>query len=713
MVTDIGQLIPMGDFVKRKQGQKKRKHERELFNIVTAFDIETTTLHFPATDDTKHNDHSFMYIWQWQFGHDFTVVGRTWDEFTRITELIQEFAILNQQLYGLDDSPMLVTYVHNLAFEFQFLCGVYHFEDEEVFFRKPRKPLYCRMHNAIEFRCSYLHSNMSLDQFAKKMGAQTHKQSGSEFDYNKIRYPWTELTEKELLYCIDDVICLVQALENEMRKDGDTLRTLPLTSTGYVRRDCKKSIAPIRKTVIEPILPDEKQYRLLRKAFRGGNTHGNRFFAGKILKNVYSVDMTSCYPAQQLTKKFPMGRFVWMPTPVDFNKVLQFSMAGFAVVGQYQFRGLRLRNPREPIPYLPLAKCKATGFEVDNGRLLSADLCVTALTEIDLKIVLRQYLFDTIDVYSAMVASKDYLPAYYRNVVQQYYNSKTELKGVQSAVIDGLLLQGDDVEYYYMKQKNKLNSVYGMSAQDPVHQHIHFDCGAQEEYTAEDYNSQDCAKNLGKANFPYQWGVYTTAYARQALQQGIDLAGSKIVYCDTDSVKTWGKVNFDKLNKKRTQLAEKNGAYATDKNGVTHYVGVYEVDGQYKRFVHQGAKRYCAEVEKGGMVETHITVSGVTHKRNPETGIEYCVEELGGIENFKQGMLWVRAGGTMAVYNDKDNFDYTDPITGRVVHISRNVSIVDSTYELQYSMDYSKLLKRIMDNLEGFTLYAEEQKKRE
>jgi hypothetical protein len=81
---------------------------------------------------------------------------------------------------------------------------------------------------------------MSLEAFTSKMGVEDAKLD--DFDYEKIRYPWTELTEREMLYCINDVRGLVQALKKEMQLDGDTLYTIPLTSTGYVRRDCKKAM---------------------------------------------------------------------------------------------------------------------------------------------------------------------------------------------------------------------------------------------------------------------------------------------------------------------------------------------------------------------------------------------------------------------------------------------------------------------------------------
>ncbi len=672
-------LIWSAGLVKKKRGSRRKKRERDIINLVTAFDIETSLLSLPPVPDVSHNDHSFMYIWQWAFTDQYVVVGRTWDDWQELTHNIADELRRYQEEKQLEDIPRLVAYVHNLAYEFQFISGVYAFQPEECFFREPRKPIYCRMYDCIEYRCSYIQSNMSLAKFAQTMGCQVQKQSGAEFDYSKKRYPWTRLTDKELEYCIDDVITLVQAITIEMQRDGDDLRTIPLTSTGYVRRDAKKAIWPLRKTMIEKILPDIDQYRILRMAFRGGNCHANKDYAGKIYSNVESYDMTSCYPAQQLTKMFPITKFQFLSEPVTMERVEYLISVGYAVVGIYKFWGLELKDHHEPVPYIPIAKCNGVlQFRTDNGRLLSAGFAEMALTEIDLKIILKQYNFDKIACYRVMLAKKGKLPSLYLDVIKEYYRKKTTLKGAVS----------DDEQYLYMKSKNKLNSVYGMSAQDPIHQEIKYVDG---EYIRSDYDSGKADEALQKANFPYQWGVYTTAYAREALQKGIDLAGHSLIYCDTDSIKTISKVDFSELNARLEKTAVLNGAFADDKKGTRHYCGVFEPDAKYDRFITQGAKRYA--YEHGGQIG--VTVSGVTQQKNPETGKPFCAEELQTLERFRPGMIWDKAGGTMAVYNDDDNFDYTTE-DGRTIHIGKNVAIIPTTYEMTYAKDYEKLLQELV-----------------
>ena len=245
-------------------------------------------------------------------------------------------------------------------------------------------------------------------------------------------------------------------------------------------------------------------------------------------------------------------------------------------------------------------------------------------------------------------------------------------------------------------------SINGMSATDPIHQEIKYNGGDYLRSSYESMSPEEILKALKNAAFPYQWGVYTTAYARAQLQDAIKLCGDKLIYCDTDSVKTVGPVNIEKLNTKLKETAIHQKAFADDMHGIRHYIGLFESDGHYDRFITQGAKRYAYQVgDKLG-----ITVAGVSTKINEETGKSFAVEELKRLERFKIGMTWKKAGGTLSVYNDGDNFDYTDPDTGNILHISKNVAIVPSTYVMTHSRDYRLLLNEIQ-------LYGDYQKERE
>ena len=655
--------------VKNRKGNPAGK-KRHYIGITTAFDIETTLI-----DDIEQ---SVMYIWQWQFGEDYTVIGRTWDEFLDLQDRIKK---------TIPADYWLVVYVHNLSYEFQFLKGIYQFTPDDIFAVASRKLIKCDMWGCFEFRCSYKLTNMSLKQFTTRMKVEHTKLSGEEFDYSVKRYPWTELTEEELEYCVNDVLGLVEAVNALMERDGDTLQTIPLTSTGYVRRNAKRAMREgIHHNFVYSILPDFETYKALREAFRGGNTHANRYYAGDIVENVHSADRSSSYPAVMCNCEFPMTEFVPI-LPKDLNKDYIgrcITIRHKALLLRIGIKNLTLRDKFWGCPYLSKDKCrnihKAIDTE-DNGRILEAEYLETTVTDIDLKIIMEEYKGHIIFL-QGWYASYKKLPDALINEVVKYYRDKTELKGVKGQ------------EIFYDKAKALLNSLYGMMAQDPVkHSLIFKQFGDWEEDDTPD--EELLGKSNKRAFLAYQWGVWVTAHSRDALERGIRLVheteGADFIYCDTDSVKYTGNVDWSGYNRDRIDECAFSGSFATDPSGVTHYMGVYETEDNpdtgvaYKYFKTLGAKKY-AYVEKDGE-GVHCTIAGVNKKKG---GSE--LDEHGGLQAFTEGFVFRKAGGTQAVYNDKPPMDHVD-IEGKRLEITANVAILPSEYTLGITGEYERIIK--------------------
>lgn len=642
---------------KRKRGNSGSRKKRIYKDLLTAFDIETSPI--PGTEQAA------MYIWQWQFGLEYTVMGRTWDEWRGFTRCL---------LDHLPDDQSLVILVHNLSYECQFLRTVYDFKPDEVFAVKSRKVLKCTMYDKrLEFRCTYLHSNMSLAQYTKKMGVQHQKLDGEEFDYDQIRYPWTPLSDRELQYCQNDVLGLVEAYQAEMDRDHDNLQTIPLTSTGYVRRDAKRAMRMAGRKMVHDSQPDLDTYRMLREAFRGGNTHANRYFSGQILRGVSSADRSSSYPDVLCNCKFPMGRFRVLEDPT-LSGIKSLIRHRRAVLFRFAVWGITMRDPYDGFPYLSRSKCREViGGCFDNGRILFAEYLETTVTDVDFGIIERQYEWDDIQIIDARYAWYGWLPRPLVLTTIEYYTNKTKLKGVAGQ------------EQFYEKSKNLLNSLYGMMAQDPVKQTIDFISEAPEQFVErEDDIAELLAEHSHKAFLCYQWGVWITAWARLRLQEGLDLAGHNAVYCDTDSVKYLGQVDWTAYNAKRMKDSTASGAHATDPKGTEHYMGVFEAEQPYSRFVTLGAKKYAYDYGDG---KTHATISGVSKKwGGPE------LDAAGGLSAFKEGFIFTKAGGTESIYNDHPPTDHMI-IDGHRLEIGPNIYIKPSTYTLGITADYERILQ--------------------
>lgn len=639
---------------RRKGNQGRRNNTRTYKDCICAFDIETT--------NDAESRQAFMYVWQFQIDH-ITVIGRTWEEFLTFIGRIAE---------ELKDNTYIVIFVHNLSFEFQFLRGIYHFEPNEVFAIDSRKVLKCEMLNHFELRCSYLQTNMSLAEFTNKMGVKDVKLSGEDFDYSKERYPWTELTEQELQYCINDVKGLVEAMRIQMDLEHDSFYTLPLTSTGYVRRDVKAAMRHYNRQELKDMLPDYDIFCMLREAFRGGNTHANRYYSGVIVEDVKSMDFASAYPAAQITQRFPMSP--WLKEDgMDLDRcLLKIYKHKRACLMRVKLFNVRLREHLWGAPYLAKAKCRnIKNCENDNGRVLSADYLETTLTDLDFKIVLKEYEFDWIEFDDFYHCRYGMLPKQLRETVLEYFRRKTELKGVSGE------------ELYYMKAKNKLNSVYGMSVQSSVKQSIDF---IDDFIDRHDDERELLDISNKKAFMSYAWGVWTTAWCRYELEQALDLVGAeKFVYCDTDSVKYLGNVDFRTFNAQRRRRAVEAGACAMDPGGVQHYLGVMEHDADYMEFKTLGAKKYVYRYNDGKL---GITIAGVNKKKGAEE-----LEASGGLEAFKEGFVFKKAGGTESVYNDRPGISYLER-EGRRVPITANLYITDSEYTVGVTAEYARILQR-------------------
>lgn len=662
------QNLPCLHDTRSNKGSKKAKGYK---NCMCAFDIETTRL--------EDIEQSIMYIWQFSILflddlHIDTIIGRTWTE----------LELFFDNLMNDDNYAYYMIFVHNLSYEFQFLRGIYTFSPDEVFAIKSRKILKCEMLERFEFRCSYLQTNMSLNTFTSKMKVEHQKLSGEKFNYEKKRFPWTELSDYEIQYSTYDTIGLVEAMYKRMILSNDNLYTLPLTSTGYVRRETKKAMYGWSRKH-KDIFPTIDVFDLLEEAFRGGDTHANRYYSGTVIradgKNILGIgsyDRSSSYPDVVLNCVFPMTRFVYIGsiTENDIEKKLD---RGKALLFRCKITCIEQIDKFYGAPYLSYSKCRnVSGETLDNGRILSAEYVETTITDIDYEIMKREYKWKNLEITECYESRYGSLPEPLKAIFRKYYTDKTELKGIV------------EQELFYNLQKALLNAGYGMMVQSPVKQSLIFTESSEDIYTVDENDSRETllAKYNRTAFLPYQWGVWVTAWARLRLKEGINIVGDRYVYSDTDSVK-YIKVRgdnidelFNRYNSERKKQSISNSAYASDRHSIKHYMGVYEYEDTYTEFSTIGSKKYVYRTKDGKL---HATIAGVNKKLAP-----YELEEHGGIEAFKIGFTFLRSGGTESVYNDVPYGDFT--VENHVLKITQNVVIRPSTYTIGITDEYRRIL---------------------
>lgn len=650
-----GCMLRAAPICKRPEGNQGGK-KRLIKDVICAFDIETSNL-----PDIQQN---IMYVWHFAYGEQIVIRGRTWGEYKDLINFL-----VNQ----LKAKETLAIYVHNLSYEWQYLKAVHFFGEDDVFAMNARKVIKATcFEKKIEYRCSYAQTNMSLSLFTAKMNVEHVKLSGDDYNYKKIRYPWSDLTCFEKAYGQNDVVGLVEALKVEMALDGDNLYTIPMTSTGYVRRDAKNAMRQVPYNFVKKMQPDFALYKILRAAFRGGDTHANRHYAGMILNNIQCVDESSAYPAVMVNCEYPVKPFekVEDVTPETYYELcVKYKRPAIFGIRLYN---VELNSEKWGSPYIPRDKCMhIDGACYDNGRILRAKALEIYVTDIDMSIINDEYRYEDVEFFDFYVSQYGRLPKSYVDQINEYFRRKNELKGVEGS------------EILYMKSKNLLNSLYGLMAQDPLRIPLVYGYH-KNEFTGENIleiheknviPEDEYNKYINKAFLTYAWGVWVTANARRRLHDGMRILadqGADFVYGDTDSLKYIGNVDWTAYNKERIAESKANGAFATDPKGKKHYMGVFEPDGIYKRFCTWGTKKYAYEDEKG---ELHITVAGVNKKKGAKE-----LKAAGGLEAFVPGFVFRDAGGVEVIYNDNDCKMTWIEIDGHFAELTSNIYMRDGTY---------------------------------
>lgn len=650
----------------------KRPRNGYILDCVCAFDIETTVI-YPEPD----NPQAIMYIWQFAC-NDMVTYGRYWPEFMQMLEQIHA---------GIPVDTKFLCFVFNLSYEFQFLSGLLRFFKEDVFCIQPRKILYARYGEFIEFRCAMLLSNDSLAGFCEKHKVEHRKQSGEVFDYFKKRFPWTPLTNYEMKYALYDVVGLVECIYAELKLNGDTLYTMPLTSTGYVRRDVKTVLRKWNRSHQFYLQPStEHLYRRLKECFRGGNTHANRYFVNQTQQKedgpYWQYDISSSYPTEITTSDhFPMGE--WREGPTDPEDVTDLRRRGYCMLLMIRCYNVRLHDEHNGFPPLSESKCRnyieakqkdGTPIHDDNGRILAAYYLETTLTDIDFEIFINNYDAE-IEFEETWYCKAGMLPQELRDYVKKLYIDKTSLKGKDDEIS----------QTRYMQSKARINAVYGLMVQDVLKPMIVYENG---EYTIDpDWNiEEELQKNRKRAYLSYSWGCWVTALARKKLEVGIRnaenwKAGTFPLYVDTDSVKGCGPVDFEKINSVLRERAVKQGAYATDVKGNTHYMGVFEREPDMDEFRTMGAKKYAYTIDG----KVYITIAGVGKKAGAT-----MLQNAGGLDEMKEGFVFHGATSD-AIYNDY-NYGLFE-IEGHELYISKNVALVPGDYTLGLTSEYTYILE--------------------
>lgn len=671
----IDNIIHFRDFKPKKTRFIRKNKYIDVAEDYICLDTETS---YSGNVDYRETLKGWVYQWCFSYQNKY-VIGRYVDDFILCLNKIKK-------LYT-NDKQTTIIYVHNLSYDLQYIKNFLFKE-----YGTEYKMIVVGNHKYIsfniggfEFRCSWKLSNRSLDKWSRDLNTK-HKKLVGTIDYNVIRYPHSTLSKKDWKYMIYDVVVLKECLEKEMLLEHDTIATIPLTSTGYVRRDARKlfkeNYSQNRKKFLSSRLTKE-QYLFCKKAFSGGLTHANRFIIDETIEgNIRHFDFTSHYPSQQRCKYFPCDKFNLIGENLYFEDLDKYS--NYCLLIKIAIENIELKNKNITLPYLQESKVRQ-GKQgnihtiCDNGRILKmTGLTILYLTELDLDIIKRQYKIDKYVIIKAYGAIKGKIPDYLSKLIDNYFLKKSELKELLK------IEQNEDNEINLTKSKNKLNGIYGMSATDIIRKDYEYEIETGE-WMEKSVEFEDIEEKLdkyysSKNNFMmYQLGLWTTAHARYELVDFVEncVGYENFLYCDTDSI--FFLANEENLKK----IAEKNKMFRVDATKNKQYVETENNKYFYHHFddekeniikfrtLHSKCYAYVTDDNK-----LHCTVAGVQRKSGNITR----EMELQSIDNLTEGFIFKKCGGTRVIYIEKNEQTESCAIITKTTKTLNNY--IDKDYDI-------------------------------
>ena len=671
---------------------------------------------------------------------------------------------LGNIIYDESGDTYIDIFVHNLPFDSSFL--IMHQNVYKMFASKVHKPYYYVTAEGVRYKDTVVLTQKKLEQLGKSLTKyDVHKMVG-DFDYDKIRNGHTPFTNKEKGYVVNDTLVLAAYIAEEL----DTYKHLcymPLTLTGIVRSFAASAMKGSLKIYKDfdkvGILPkDSKLHKLLqkgdltqsettqasefakemagfsgnhlkltvdkyqqmRRAYTGGFTHSNPYRTGIINKNVQSWDFTSSYPTRMVSEKYAIndGYRIHSDNFEDKLKVAEQNNKLY----MFDVSFSRIESLTDFDYFLSVSKCECDKDSLveSNGRVVCAKNVKTTMLSTDWETFSKVYEMSDIKFSNIWCFNLDYLPLGLVMSTLYFYKQKTKLKGIVGREKD------------YMRSKGQLNSLYGMTVQDPIKDMVTYDENGWLNHKSDDFSESILQKKIDEYNnsksrfLYYMWGIQISSYSRRELWKGILECTDDYIYSDTDSIKV---SNADKhkqfINEYNNEIVGKINAcldhYHLDRElacpvdikGNEHQLGVWDPnDGFYSYFKTLGAKRYIDISKDNNVFE--ITVAGLSKKLGTKYMLDQChikykeipegyqiiadKKQIKRLFNYFGSGLYVPAEktGKLAHYyvDHYEGFDVAD-YKGNVEHITNGGGcLLQATdFTLSISQRFADFLNNLID----------------
>lgn len=556
-------------------GKKITKKSRPILNVGAGFDCETSRI-------SHDSDISCVYIWQFSIG----IYNFLCRDFKSIVRFLNELSLMVLHLHP---NATMIVFDANIKYEWSYFNGILTDGITDIFAKDKTSVCSYTYKENIKFQECLGVFGTSLSNLAKTY-TTTQKRKG-DLNYNKVRNSSTHLTRKEVLYCVNDVAILSEltpiAVDMYIKKGFK----IPLTQTGIVRQEVKKTMLSRKgdreKYISEvgKLIGTKTEYTTFREMlYSGGLTHSNYEYVGYVIKNpnntpaVKCKDLTSAYPWAMNNFSFPAGNLIHADS---IRTALQH---------KHYILKLTFANIHSKSTHSTISEHKCVKLEnpvIDNGRVLQADKLTIWANEIDLANIKLIYDYNkaecTIDDMYYFTDSKR-CNAYMLKVMNDWYIKKTKLKPLTKDS------HANDPDYEdnckeYMRLKQLINSCYGMLVTS-----LYFESQIwkNNEITTETIDYSKAKETIFN---PYV-GYWVTAQVRHRLIEVIAKFPDSIVQYDTDSLyyipSPEIENEFERINDEIYSQITK-----ACKQKELHDLGQWDNDGTYTSFCGYGSKRYC------------------------------------------------------------------------------------------------------------------------
>lgn len=616
--------------------------------------------------ETSHDSLVRGWVYQWAIKFDNAYIyGRSPDEIVSLLEKLCEY-------YGLRHDKRILIYIHNASYDLQYLKAFLFEYDPKAHFLAldNHSILIC---DVMGFRiiCSYKLTNLSLAALSDKYAKEYIKAVG-EIDYTNVHYQDEELSATDWYYMFSDVASQYDGVTAYLNTMGYKYAyNAPYTSTGFVRTECRTAANNAdywHDEFIESQLPYQ-YYLWCRQCFMGGVTIQSFKYAGVTIRSdkLRHLDFTSSYPARQKINYFPTGAPSYYGNVEDFDEFNEM-LETYCCIFTLTLEDVHI-NPNIFAPCIPSSKCiHIEGETKINGKVTSADKLSIIVCELDYKWIEKQYTAESMTVTNLIYFERGKMPEWLTDEVMHFFTNKCTLKEVD--------------ELLYAKSKAYLNSIYGMTATAPVREVFEMNRNhVIEKKKYEDKNERQEREAAALSKYynsynnymPYQYAIYTTAHARDALYTMIEATGDgegheydNFIYCDTDSV---FYLETETNKKTMPEYIAKCKAAAVDAGAFVgeNFLGMPTEEPKIRAFRGLHAKCYAMEEwdKKKQEFVLKVTIAGIpkvaTKFVNGKPVTKTNAEELGSIDNLKDGFVFKHCGGIRCIYNEA-------PITTTIIN---------------------------------------------